>query len=918
MGFSETYFRYWGKADSTFDGEPKWHPLIYHCLDVAACGQVLLRHQPVWLEKMAVLSGLDPGTLSHWLAFLLAIHDIGKFGDGFQALRPDLQGELQGRSARVAYNVRHDTLGYAVVMEHLPQWLECPHLAQRGGNLLRLWASAVTGHHGRPPRSDGLKASVLHHFPPAPVLHDTERFVLEMRRLFLPKDWAFPARSDNAVDHYKQSSWLVAGLAVVSDWLGSNTRWFNYQHSERSLKDYWQTVALPTAEQAVHESGLLGPSPAEQASFAGLFPHLASALTPLQTWADSVTITPGPQLFILEELTGGGKTEAGLTLAARLMSEGQGRGLYFALPTMATADAMFDRLRKRHADYDQETWQGFFSTGESSLVLAHSAAATKTKLDTLRQSDAGYDHQHEEASASQHSTAWLADSRKKALLADFGVGTVDQALLGVLPLRHQSLRLLGLSTKILVVDEVHACDCYMRELLARLLRFHAGLGGSAILLSATLPIDQRARLLAAFADGAGYPTAKPDQSAYPLATHLNAAGLDETPLQAREAVSRPVAIDPLADEAAVFQRLEATIQGGGCAVWVRNTVVDAMAAWQTWNANHPDAQATLFHARFALGDRLKIAETIKHRFGPDSSAATRGGRLIVATQVVEQSLDVDFDDMVTDLAPIDLVVQRAGRLRRHARDVTGNRAPLEGRGGARLGVLMPEPTLDAAADWFKGFLSKAARVYPDHGKLWLTARWMVEHGGFDLAAQARDLIESVYGDTGYDQTPATLQKITDDAEGACHADRGTARGNLLSFEQGYDPTGLDWPDDDEHTDITTRLGEKTVRLRLAKIVEDELIAWATTDPGIAWPLSELTVARRLVAGESPREAARIERARQSMPDEGRYCLILPLEQSGAEWRGWALNQQDEDIRVIYSPTAGLRIETGDAIDESDL
>ncbi|MFB1486156.1 MULTISPECIES: hypothetical protein [unclassified Thiocapsa] len=96
-------------------------------------------------------------------------------------------------------------------------------------------------------------------------------------------------------------------------------------------------------------------------------------------------------------------------------------------------------------------------------------------------------------------------------------------------------------------------------------------------------------------------------------------------------------IDPLTDEAAVFQRLEATIQGGGCAVWVGNTVADAMAAWQTWNANHPDAQATLFHARFALGDRLEIAETIKHRFGPDSSAATRGGRLVVATQVFEQS-----------------------------------------------------------------------------------------------------------------------------------------------------------------------------------------------------------------------------------------------------------------------------------------
>lgn len=917
MESSETYFRYWGKADRKFDGEPKWHPLVYHCLDVAACGQALLRHQPAWLEKMAVLSGLDPDVLSQWLAFLLAIHDIGKFGDGFQALRPDLQGELQGQAAQVAYDVRHDTLGYALGMDSLPGWLGRDASDDLESDLLRPWLAAVAGHHGRPPKNLPTQAILKRQFRPA-VLADVRQFVEHSTQLLFPIGWCLPEPTPGGAERQQQASWLVAGFAVVSDWLGSNTRWFNYQHPEWSLEDYWQAVALPTAEQAVHDSGLLGLSPAKQSTFAGLFPHLSSALTPLQTWADSVTIAPGPQLFILEELTGSGKTEAGLTLAARLMSAGQGRGLYFALPTMATADAMFDRLRKRHAGHDQETWQGFFSTGDASLVLAHSTAATKTKLDALRRRDAGYDHQHEELSASQHSTAWLADSRKKALLADFGVGTVDQALLGVLPLRHQSLRLLGLSTKILVVDEVHACDCYMGELLARLLRFHAGLGGSAILLSATLPIDQRARLLAAFADGAGYPTAKPDESAYPLATHLHSAGLDETPLQAREAVSRPVTIDSLADEVAVFQRLETTIHRGGCAVWVRNTVADAMAAWQTWNANHPDTPAILFHARFALGDRLEIAETIKRRFGPDSTAATREGRLIIATQVVEQSLDVDFDDMVTDLAPIDLVVQRAGRLQRHARDATGNLAPTEGRGGARLGVLMPEPTHDAAVDWFKGFLSKAARVYPDHGKLWLTARWLVEHGGFNLAAQARDLIESVYGDMGYDRTPAPLQTVTAAAEGACHADRGTARGNLLSFDQGYDPTGLHWPDEDEHADITTRLGEKTVRLRLAKIVEDELIAWATADPGIAWPLSELTVARRLVAGESPREAARIERARQSMPDEGRYCLIVPMEQSGAEWRGWAVNQQDEDIRLIYSPTAGLRIETGDAIDESDL
>lgn len=911
----DALFHYWGKADPAHDGEQKWHPLVYHCLDVAACGQVLLRRQPAWSATLARLSGLDPDALSSWLVFLLAIHDLGKFGNGFQSLRADLFGRLRVEAIQVGYDVRHDTLGYAALREHLPNWLERPDLAARGGNLLRLWISAVTGHHGRPPKNEGLPGAVRRHFPMEPVLRDAGRFVAEVRHLLLPDNAMQLARAD--VERYKQASWLVAGLAVATDWLGSNTRWFEYRAPDRALTDYWQQIALPQAEAAVTESGLLAANPARDASYAKLFPRIAATPTPLQAWADSVSIVPGPQIFVLEELTGGGKTEAALTLAARLMAAGRGHGVYFALPTMATADAMFGRVQKREDETD-EPWQRFFSTKDASLVLAHSAAKTKQKLDTLQRRDAGYDTRREEASASQHSTAWLADNRKKALLADFGVGTVDQALLGVMPLRHQSLRLLGLSTKVLVVDEVHACDSYMGELLARLLHFHAAMGGSAILLSATLPLDQRVRLLNAFAAGVGFAAEAPMKTDYPLATHLYTTKPDEYPIQAREAVSRVVVVEPLADEAAVFQRLYATVSRGGCAVWVRNTVADAVSAWHAWSANHPDCPATLFHARFALCDRLRIGEEINDNFGPKSTAETRRGKLVIATQVVEQSLDVDFDDMVSDLAPIDLIIQRAGRLQRHKRDADGNPANADERGGAKLGVLMPEPIKDAGTDWFKNLLSKAAKVYPDHGKLWLTAQWLVEHKAFDLSVQARDMIETVYGAYGYERTPVALQEVTAAAEGACRADQGIARSNVLVFNQGYDPTSNEWPDEDSYTDITTRLGEKTVRLRLAKMIDDSLTPWATTGTSLDWPLSELTVARYLIAKESRRHTALLEQARKSMIDEGRYCLIVPLTDCGQDWRGWAMNAQDEEVRVIYSPVAGLSIEKGEAIDESDL
>lgn len=904
---------YWGKADPNYPGMPKWHPLAYHSLDVAACGQVLLRQQPAWLENLSRLSGMDVRQVEPWLIFLLAVHDLGKFSSGFQALPKN----PFGHTPKVAYDVRHDTLGYALTMECLPQWLQMPELAERKGNLLRLWAAAVTGHHGRPPKSHGLTAHVERQFPADTARRDAAEFVFAMRHLLLPADWAFPARTEGQLDRYKQASWLIAGLAVLADWLGSNTLWFKYRDPDKTLEQYWQDIALPTAHNAVQESGLTGSSPATEATFGALFPHIESP-TPLQVWANEVAIEPKPQLFVLEELTGGGKTEAALTLAARLMAAGCGQGVYFALPTMATADAMFDRIEKKRHDADLETWKRFFASADPSLVLAHSAARVRQRLDALQRRDAGYDQRNEEASASQHSSAWLADSRKKALLADFGIGTIDQALLAVMPLRHQSMRLLGLSTKVLVVDEVHACDCYMGELLSRLLRFHAALGGSAILLSATLPSDQRSRLLAAFAEGAGYKTIPPEKSDYPLATHFHAAGLNEQPIAARKEASRKVTIQPLADVDAVSKRLHASTERGGCAVWVRNTVVDAVAAWIDWNKDHPDTPATLFHARFALCDRLEIGKRIHQSFGPTSTPDTRRRKLVIATQVIEQSLDVDFDDMVSDLAPIDLIVQRAGRLQRHKRDADGSPAKEDQRGGANLGVLMQEPANNAEAAWYKRLLPKAVKVYPDHGKLWLTARWLNQHKSFDLTEQARDMIESVYGADGYEQTPVALQEVTARAEGACKADQGIARSNVLSFNQGYDPTSNEWPDEDSYTDITTRLGEKTVRLRLAKLIDGKLAPWASTGTHLDWALSELTVARYLIAKENARHAGLLELVRQTMIDEGRHCLIVPLEDCGADWRGWAANAQNEEVRVIYSPVAGLNIEKGEAIDESDL
>jgi CRISPR-associated endonuclease/helicase Cas3 len=908
MNRSGMLCRYWGKADPAYPGEPKWHPLVYHCLDVAACGLALLESRPIWLDTLTRLSGLSRKQTGEWVGFLLSLHDSGKFGDGFQSRCPEWMEKLQGRKSNAPRDTRHDTLGYELLRAHLPDWIVRADLGNRSGSLLRLWLSAVTGHHGKPPRSNAGNTLVLRDQFPSDVLNDAKVFVTELASLFLVNGCPLPEAARCDGEAFKRASWPLAGLAVVADWLGSNTRWFHYRAPDLGLTEYWEQVAVPKAREAVQESGMASPS---IAPFIGIRNLFQIEPTSLQSWADSVPLAEGPQIFVLEELTGSGKTEAALTLAAKLVAAGHGQGVYVALPTMATADAMFDRVKKG------DVWKRFFAAGEPQLALAHSADWLKLRLEEISRSDAGYGRD-EEPSASRNCTAWLADSRKKALLADFGVGTIDQALLSVLPVRHQSLRLLGLSTKVLVVDEIHACDSYTGELLERLLHFHAALGGSAILLSATLPQSQRARYLRAFTAGLGFTAPALESTAYPLATHLHAGGLSEQPITARAEVSRRVSVDVLHDEAAVLQRLLGTISRGGCAVWIRNTVVDALDAWHKWNALHPEHPATLFHARFALVDRLRIGGTVLHDFGPNSGPATRSGKLVIATQVVEQSLDVDFDVMVTDLAPIDLIVQRAGRLQRHVRDAQGNRLQEpdrhDERGGARLAVFMPSPEGEIKKSWLSQLLPRAARVYPDHGQLWLTARWLVYNGGFDLPERARNMIETVYGEAAFESMPEALRPVADNADGARRADRATARGQVLVFEQGYNPDSQQWDDD---ADTPTRLGEKTVRLRLTRLIDGKLAPWSQKNPRIDWALSELTVPRRLIAQENERQTNIIETAKTAMADEGRYCLVIPLELAdGANWRGYARNLKGKEIVAIYSPETGLSIEKG-AEDESD-
>jgi CRISPR-associated endonuclease/helicase Cas3 len=897
-----SFYRYWGKARADTQDGPQYHLLPYHCLDVAAAGRVLLQRQPLLHRQLSEITEIPHDSLLAWITLLLALHDLGKFSDSFQNQRPDLFKQLQQRSTTAPYE-RHDLLGFQCSRELvLRVFREATTDANQLGlsdqdlwDILEPWLSAVMGHHGQPPRLD-MRPFLLHLHFPKQVQSDVLIFLRTLLGLILPGGFPLkPEIDDRYMKAFLRVSWIMAGLAVAADWIGSNQRWFPYCDKQMSLNDYWSKISMPRAEIAIAESGLLAVRTAPESDIKNLFSKIA-APTPLQRLSEIIEIGNSPQLYIMEEITGGGKTEAALTLAHRIMAKGFADGIYMALPTMATANAMHNRVREMYRKL-------YVEDGNPSLILAHSFSHMVLEMERKSRSDDGYGKS--ERSASQDCATWLTDSRKKALLAHIGIGTIDQALLSILPVRHQSLRMFGLLRKVLIVDEVHACDAYVHRLLCTLLEFHAAQGGSAILLSATLPQAMRQQLLEAFTKGSGQGIETVQSNAYPLLTCLDKGEVREYPVEARKDVSRTVKVQPLHAMDEVKMALQAALDGGGCACWIRNTVADALQAYHEWVERLGESQVMLFHARFALGDRLTIEDEVNRRFGLDSKKKNRKGKLLIGTQVVEQSLDLDFDFMVTDLAPIDLIIQRAGRLQRHDR---GQRIP------PVLGVFMPEPIQDANRDWFKGFFPKAVKVYDHHGQLWLTAKWLTEHKAFAMPRDARIMIESVYAETSQEIISKDLLVMENRADGDDRADMSLGDLNSLKLDEGYRSTMNQWQDD---AYAPTRLGEPTVTVRLARWDGAQLTPWFDQNTGHDWELSQISIIKRWIAGEAPNNLTEaVAAAKKTMPDEGRYCIIIPMHSIDGEWCGQVINSRGAIVKVTYDSRIGLKI-VGGGIHESD-
>ena len=349
---------------------------------------------------------------------------------------------------------------------------------------------------------------------------------------------------------------------------------------------------------------------------------------------------------------GEGKTEAALLLANGAESRLGQQGIYIGLPTKATANQMFGRVR-RFLDRTRPD-------ARSTLALAHGDADMVAEFQSLV---AVYDENGREGGVLAEE--WFL-SKKRTLLAEHAVGTIDQALLGVLRTRHGFVRLYGLAGKTVVLDEVHAYDTFTSTILDRLLEWLAALGTTVVLLSATLPATRRRALLSAYAKGLGTQSSLPSEARYPRISTVrhDATSATTVPAHGASVAVEIERVDP--DVARLAQAVVEALRPGGCAGWICNTVDRAQKAYAAVARIAPAMPRLLLHARMLPEERQARERQLEALLGPEDRGANRPERcLVIGTQVLEQSLDVDFDLLVSDLAPVDLLLQRAGRLHRH-------------------------------------------------------------------------------------------------------------------------------------------------------------------------------------------------------------------------------------------------------------
>ncbi len=712
----------WGKSPDLVEsnsGERVYHPLICHMIDVAMVALRLWQYVLPPILKEKIRSELVVATIEEaglWFAFFAGIHDLGKATPPFAKKWPDGWKVLRGKGYGPARS--DEKMDHSVMSTYLLRNL----LMQMGlpKEIVGPVAHVAGGHHGV--------------FPSASALRFADRFAGEgswtKAQANLVRLLAYALKVDQlhgpTGDLTRSNGLLMilAGLTSVADWIASDHRLFPFAGNDVRLPSYPRRSRW-LAWKALHRLGWHHrPRNMAPLAFQELFDKV-----PNQLQEQIMEIVPGlcgPSLILLEYPMGGGKTEGAIYLSDCLAATAGQSGLYFALPTMATSNQMFGRVSKYLINR--------FPGSGTNVQLLHGHAALNAEFEVLKQ--AGSELIQPARIYGDKESGLLAAEwftyKKRGLLAPYGIGTIDQALLAVLQTKHFFVRLFGLAGKVVILDEIHAYDSYMQTLLCRLIAWLSACNTSVILLSATLPSRTRQAILSAYAVGRGLPVNE-SSVAYPRITWVT-EGTGGT-RHITGGLKRNVALRYLSQtDESWIEELNAALSEGGCAAVILNTVTRAQTVYQQLKDHFSKEELVLFHARYPFNERMARERTVLERFGPGAADRPRRA-VVVATQVIEQSLDLDFDLMVTDLAPIDLLLQRSGRVWRHQRP---SRPP--GLTAPALWVLMP-PMDEAGRPIFdKGSVG----VYDSHT---LLRTWLVldEKDTLKIPDGVEELVEAVYG-----------------------------------------------------------------------------------------------------------------------------------------------------------------------------
>lgn len=655
----------WAKK-SDKQGVYRWLPLQQHLID---CGNIISLLWEHWLsegQKKIIINSLSSENeedAKKIIKFIAYTHDIGKAVPCFQAKETnwinskDLDYELKEKLEYAGYyGIKNLSLNNWNIFSHsvISEYLLSINDVNKDISVI------IASHHGR---VDIVENKIIAYEKNIYQSEDENSTIYRKWKkshedLF---NWSLEKSGFKTVEEMPsikiEGKVLLSGLLIMADWISSNEDYFplinidddiytinQVERRENGWKNWFNVFNwIPEKQLYIKD--------AYESRFGFTPRDMQFKLS------EAINNSNNPGIFIIEAPMGLGKTEAALMAVEQLAEKTGSNGMFFGLPTQATSNGIFPRII---------SWLdnvGYDDNEKKSLRLSHGKAYLNEDFISLAKNINIDDKNHSWITTNQ----WFSGG-KKTVLDDFVVGTVDNFLLLALKQKHLMLKHLGFSRKVVVIDEVHAYDAYMGMYLYEAIKWMGAYNIPVIILSATLPKDRRHKLIKKYIEGryGNIKSIKEDTTwieseAYPLITYTD-DNLVRQITEFEKIEDKEININSV-DEDDLINLLKKKLSDGGIAGIIVNTVKKSQKLAEKLYDIFADEEVELLHSSFLSTDRIKKEENLLDTIGKNGKRPYR--KIIIGTQVIEQSLDIDFDILFTDIAPMDLLIQRVGRLHRH-------------------------------------------------------------------------------------------------------------------------------------------------------------------------------------------------------------------------------------------------------------